>query len=107
MAKSAVMAQRNPFIVEVDKSTQVLALDVPKDSDFEGGEADLLARPPLFARRMMSASLIAQKAKVFDDGLMAAVELAVDDGCGHLRGKSALLQRWQETAQSETLRTGP
>ena len=95
------MAKLSPYLVEIDKATQVLALDIPEDSGL--GEAELLARPPLFARRMMPASLVAQKAKMFDDGLMAAVELAADRGCGRLRGKSALLRRWQTLAQSEAL----
>ncbi|APR75755.1 Hypothetical protein A7982_01101 [Minicystis rosea] len=40
---------------------------------------------------MVSAALLAHKAKQIDDGLYAAVELSADAGAGKLRGKAALL----------------
>jgi hypothetical protein len=39
----------------------------------------------------VSASVLAQKAKIFDDGLYAAVEVATQDGAGRHAGKAALL----------------
>jgi hypothetical protein len=39
-----------------------------------------------------SAAALAQKAKQFDDGLYAAVELASQNGAGKFRGKAALLK---------------
>jgi hypothetical protein len=40
---------------------------------------------------MVSMALLAHKAKQFDDGLYAAVELAAGKGAGHLTGKEVLL----------------
>src|SRR5262249_5600044 len=41
----------------------------------------------------VSAALLAQKAKQFDDGLYAAVEVAAQQGAGQITGKRALLNR--------------
>ena len=41
--------------------------------------------------RFISASVLAQKAKQFDDGLYAAVELAAQRGAGNFAGKASLL----------------
>ncbi|MBI3862261.1 MAG: hypothetical protein HY290_10235 [Planctomycetia bacterium] len=43
--------------------------------------------------RTVSAALLAQKAKQFDDGLYAAVDVAAQQGAGRFAGKSALLSR--------------
>ena len=51
-------------------------------------------RPTLAAGGgFVSASVLAQKAKQFDDGLYAAVELAAQNGAGRYPGKSDLLVR--------------
>lgn len=49
-------------------------------SQFTGGET-------------VSAALLAQKAKQFDDGLYAAVDLAAQQGAGRFAGKAAMLTR--------------
>ncbi len=41
--------------------------------------------------RTVSAALLAQKAKQFDDGLYAAVDVAAQQGAGHIAGKAVLL----------------
>ena len=40
---------------------------------------------------MLPAALLVQKAKLFDDGLYAAVELAAQDGAGRFAGKRSML----------------
>ena len=44
--------------------------------------------------RFVSAAMLVQKAKQFDDGLYAAVELAAADGLGKLPAKPELLADW-------------
>ena len=46
---------------------------------------------PLVQRHFASASVLVQKAKVFDDGLMATAQLAAQNGAGQLRGKAEWL----------------
>jgi hypothetical protein len=78
-----------------------LRLSVPEDREFrdfrrEAGRAEAPISPTLAAlrtRRFVSASMLAQKAKQFDDGLYAAVDLAAQQGAGSFEGKAALLQR--------------
>ena len=88
------------FKVELDLSGQVLAVKAPidkgvaRDFDVEPGPA---AAPlsatlcPGGSTALVSASVLAQKAKIFDDGLYAAVEVATQDGAGRHAGKAALL----------------
>jgi hypothetical protein len=49
--------------------------------------------------RFVSAAMLMQKAKQFDDGLYAAVELAAQRGLGAMPGKSAWLQQWSEATK--------
>lgn len=49
----------------------------------------------------VSASMLAAKAKQFDDGLCAAVELGAESGCGRMIGKKWLLKRLAEHLQTE------
>ena len=89
------------FQVQLDLSTQVLRLDVPEDRSF-GGPADLSAgkyeapvAPTLsgiIKEGLVSASMLAQKAKQFDDGLYAAVDTAAQQGIGRFAGKASLLR---------------
>ncbi|HEX4149990.1 MAG TPA: hypothetical protein VHY20_13420, partial [Pirellulales bacterium] len=70
----------------------------------DGGEAPLY--PTLAATEageLVSASALAQKAKQFDDGLYAAVELAAEQGAGSLPGKAPLLEHLAQalTPQSD------
>ena len=92
-----------PPQVHLDKTEQVLRLDVPTETSRQQEEASIFAHPKLWPEQMMPASLLAAKAKIFDDGLMAAVELAADQGCGKLVGRSQLLQRWRQACPSPRL----
>ena len=91
---------RDGFKVELDLSTQVLAVKVPIDLDeaFKRGdkpgsrEAPLSATlGPVDSTALVSASVLSQKAKIFDDGLYAAVEIAAQEGAGQHAGKTTLL----------------
>jgi hypothetical protein len=87
--------------VQLDLSTQVLRLDIPEDRSL-GGPADIsmgIQEAPIAPRLsgissqgFVSASMLAQKAKQFDDGLYAAVELAAEQGAGRFAGKASLLR---------------
>ena len=76
---------------------QVLRLSVPEDRSFghEEGKEEAPVAPTLAglgSDTFVSASVLAQKAKQFDDGLYAAVELAAQQGAGRFPGKAALLR---------------
>lgn len=82
------------YRVDVDLRPQVLHITIPNNS--LGPRADgmpiypspITSGPPGF----LSAALLAQKAKQFDDGLVAAVELAAEQGLGRFPGKALLLR---------------
>ncbi|MGK3993515.1 hypothetical protein [Sorangium sp. So ce1024] len=84
------------YRVEVDLSRQALCLSAPAEAGAEDGEPRLFPtlRAARLPSRMVSAATLAQKAKQFDDGLIAAVELAAQRGAGLLRGKAYLLETW-------------
>ena len=82
--------------VRVDPAKQVIEVHVPEDVDrvFLGTDRRLELPPaPTLAATgdFVSGSVLAQKAKQFDDGLYAAVELAAQNGAGRFQGKAALL----------------
>src|SRR5436309_3528243 len=83
-----------------DLSPQVLGVEVPKE-DWEWGrtdkEASLLLPTPPQSQGLVSASMLLFKAKQFDDGLYAAVELAAQRGLGKFNGKSSLLRSLAES----------
>ena len=86
------------FRVQLDLSKQVLRLSVPEDRgwspDDRRGKVEAAITPMLakfYSGRFVSASVLAQKAKLFDDGLYAAVELAAQRGAGNFAGKASLL----------------
>jgi hypothetical protein len=86
------------YRVRVDARTQVLRLDIP-DNDGVGFSMEEPAEAPIYPTLaememdgFVSASMLAQKAKQFDDGLYAAVELAARDGAGDFAGKSGLIR---------------
>ena len=88
------------FRIELDLSTQVLAVEAPIDRDFDletAVQARRIDAPltatlnPIDSTALVSASVLAQKAKIFDDGLYAAVEVAAQLGTGHHAGKATLL----------------
>ncbi|WP_437972266.1 hypothetical protein WMF04_24530 [Sorangium sp. So ce260] len=84
------------YRVEADRSHQTLCLSIPAEGGKDEDEPELFAtlRDARLEARMVSASLLAHKAKQFDDGLVAAVELAAQHGAGRLRGKAYLLETW-------------
>jgi len=90
------MQKSGEYRAHLDCSEQVLGIDLSVREGWsgEGGEAELLATFPAAKGSMIvSASQLAQKAKIFDDGLYAAVDLAAQQGLGSLLGKKALLRR--------------
>ncbi len=87
-----------PYRLRIDRSRQVLALDLPEDREFGEGEGPQEAplAPTLReagAGAFVSASALAQKAKLFDDGLLAAVEIAAQRGAGRFPGKARIVER--------------
>ncbi len=83
------------YHVRVDLSKQVIAVDVPQDRGFardHGSRDEAPISPTLVSGpEFVSASVLAQKAKQFDDGLYAAVELAAQNGAGAFAGKFSML----------------
>ncbi|WP_437738381.1 hypothetical protein [Sorangium sp. So ce1335] len=84
------------YRVDADLSRQALCLSVPAEHGAEDGEPELFPtlRAARLSSRMVSAATLAQKARQFDDGLIAAVELAAQRGAGLLRGKAYLIETW-------------
>jgi len=82
--------------IRLDLSEQVLGLDIPDDS-FEGWHGrGRSQQPPLLptlpaAPGFVPAALLLMKAKQFDDGLYAAIELTAQHGAGPFPGKAYLL----------------
>lgn len=76
--------------VELDLTPQVLALSIPVERTWDERGEEL---SPVCDNRagFVSASMLAIKAKLFDDGLYAAVELAAQRGAGGFAGKAGLL----------------
>ncbi len=84
------------YRVQLDRTPQILSLSIFEDWEignvFGKQEVPLSPTPlDLVADGFVSASLLAQKAKQFDDGLYAAVELASQRGAGKLGSKARLL----------------
>jgi hypothetical protein len=84
------------WCVRLDLSRQVLSLEVPEfvigwrpDGEQAG---PLLPTPPVAGSGPVSAATLLLKAKQFDDGLYAVVELAAQHGAGRFAGKAALLR---------------
>src|SRR5208282_1064450 len=84
------------YEVTLDTSRQVLRLDIPEDYSYDfrsmekSGEAPLyssFAEADLDASTFAPAAVLALKARLFDDGLYACVEMAADAGLGRLAGK--------------------
>jgi hypothetical protein len=86
------------YRVQLDLRSQVLRLAVPEDKGWARGltaEQEEAAISPTLAgiadEKFISASILAQKAKQFDDGLYAAMEIAAQQGAGKFAGKASLL----------------
>jgi hypothetical protein len=102
--ESAVSGHRvvtvDGYKVELDLTRQVLAITAPPDREWlwdddskrDPAETPLSAVPSTIdSTDLVSASVLAHKAKVFDDGLYAAVEIAAQEGAGRHPGKAELL----------------
>jgi hypothetical protein len=76
--------------LRLDLEPQVLELDAPEIALYREPE---LAPCPSADGSFVSASVLAQKAKQFDDALYASVELAAQAG-----GKAAFLRAWADAA---------
>ncbi len=95
------VVDENPVRVYLDLKPQRLKIGAPKDT----GDSEPL-QPSLVklkrALTMIPGALLLQKAKVFDDGLYAAVEVAAQRGCGNFASRTNL---WAQLAQ-ESARSG-
>ena len=87
----------NRLAIELDPRAQVLSIEtreversVRGDAPTGSLEAEIFPTLPSTSG-FVSAAMLVQKAKIFDDGLYAAVELAAESGAGAFRGKRALL----------------
>jgi hypothetical protein len=79
------------FGVELDLSRQVLWLSLPPQRAGENDDEPLAPCAERAASGFTSASALFVKAKLFDEGLYAAVELAAQRGAGRFMGKANLL----------------
>jgi hypothetical protein len=87
------------YKLQLDLESQVLQLDIAPDddgykSDHKSRECESVISPTQTAlsTSLVSGAMMAQKAKQFDDGLYAAVDLAAQSGAGSFRGKAVLLK---------------
>ena len=82
------------YVVQMEESQQTLKLHAEDDLDWPRPAlhptiASLRKRS--YSKKFVSGSMLAHKAKQFDDGLYAAVDLAGQHGAGKYLGKIALL----------------
>src|SRR5260370_31353323 len=87
------------FGVELDLSRQVLWLSLPPQRAGENDDDPLAPCAQPAASGFTSASALFAKARLFDEGLCAAGELAAQRGAGRFTGKANLL--------AALLRAGP
>jgi hypothetical protein len=82
------------YRVDVDLRPQVLRITIPDNSLGPSVDRMRIYPSPIATGQteFVSAALLAEKAKQFDDGLLAAVELAAEQALGNLPGKAALLR---------------
>lgn len=97
-AKPVREIKEQGYRVQLDLSSQVLRLEVPEDRGYGTSMSAVPEEAPIAPtlagiadEQFISAAVLAQKAKQFDDGLYAAVELAAQQGVGRFLGKAALL----------------
>jgi hypothetical protein len=97
-------AQPKPgsYEVTLDTCRQVLRLDIPEDYKHHFPSKEKSDEPALYpsfaeagldASKFAPAALLALKAKQFDDGLYACVEMAADTGLGRLAARKDFLLR--------------
>jgi hypothetical protein len=85
--------QVEDYRVRLDLRQQVLRLSIEESLD-PREDRPLLPTPDaaLLESGFVAASLLVQKAKQFDDGLYAAVELAAQNGAGRFGGKATFIR---------------
>ena len=110
MAASRIV-HADGWCVHLDIGRQILRLEVPEAETRRKSEgktvgSPLLPVPPLVADGLVSTATLLLKAKQFDDGLYAAVELAAQRGAGRFPGKAALLRSLAATLASQLPTTG-
>ncbi len=81
--------------VTVHLEQQILTCDTPGCDDEDEPAFAPTLNPALLAD-FVPAGVLLHKAKQFDDGLLASVELLIQRGAGKLPGKRWLLARWAE-----------
>lgn len=94
------------YHIRLDLSRQVIGIEIPEDQDNDPrGSTEPPIAPTLQGMNgsFISASVLSQKAKQFDDGLYAAIELAAQNGLGKFQGKGALLQAVAKACESLTV----
>ncbi len=96
--------KNDDYIVQLDLSNQVLSIEVKEDKTYASSEkkdtkyfnakiySDLRSVPDWYCN-FISTAIVAQKAKNFDDGLLAAIEYLAQDGTGKMQGKQVILQQ--------------
>ena len=95
--KTIVMVEETGrYTLQLDLSKQKLLLDIADYSENTSfSEEEPVLYPTLEGairpNSFISASIISAKAKQFDDGLYAAVEIAAQEGTGNFDGKKVLL----------------
>lgn len=77
--------------IQLDLSSQVLGLEIPKEALPSDGSLLLPTIPREVGSGFVSGAVLALKAKQFDDGFYAAIELAAQNGTGLYPGKAFLL----------------
>jgi hypothetical protein len=100
------------YHVTLDLSRQVLHLNVPVDRTIGNSRAPLetpllpsFSATGLDASEFAPAAALALKAKQFDDGLYAAVEMAADSGLGPFPAKKNFLLRLLQALGSDSDRS--
>jgi hypothetical protein len=89
--------QQQGYRVRLDLSRQVLRISAPEAVRYEGrpGTVEETLHPSLqglLGDGFVPTALLVQKAKQFDDGLYAAVDLAAQKGTSNYSGKAVLLR---------------
>src|SRR5258707_1798148 len=79
------------FGVELDLSSQVLWLSLPPQRAGENDDEPLAPCAQRTVSGFTSASALFVKARLFDEGLCAAVDLAAQQGAATVTGKAHLL----------------
>jgi len=98
------------WCLTLDLATQVLKLDTPEETVYEQEVGTGRREPPITAQvplpdagpLFVSAGLLALKAKQFEDGLYAAVEIASQYGNGTFPSRVTLLQTLRRRLAADT-----